>query len=36
MDFDDLIERRKWLARLVASAKGGHTRKADRIGPGPA
>jgi hypothetical protein len=29
MDFDDPTERRKWLARLVASAKG-HARKADR------
>jgi len=29
MDFDDQIERRKWLARLVASAKG-HARKAGR------
>ena len=29
MDFDDPIERRKWFARLVASAKG-HARKAGR------
>jgi hypothetical protein len=29
MDFDDPIERRKWLARLVASAKG-HARKVGR------
>jgi hypothetical protein len=29
MDFDDPIERRKWLARCVASAKG-HARKAGR------
>jgi hypothetical protein len=29
MGFDDPIERRKWLARLVASAKG-HARKAGR------
>jgi hypothetical protein len=29
IDFDEPIERRKWLARLVASAKG-HAKKADR------
>jgi hypothetical protein len=29
MDFDDPIERRKWLGKLVASAKG-HARKANR------
>jgi hypothetical protein len=29
MDFDDPTERQKWLARLVASAKG-HAKKADR------
>jgi hypothetical protein len=29
MDLDDPIERGKWLARLVASAKG-HARKAGR------
>jgi hypothetical protein len=29
MEFNDPIERRKWLAKLVASAKG-HARKADR------
>jgi hypothetical protein len=29
MDFDDPIERRKWLARLVANAKG-HARKVGR------
>jgi hypothetical protein len=29
VDFDEPVERRKWLARLVASAKG-HAKKADR------
>jgi hypothetical protein len=29
MDFDDPIERRNWLTKLVASAKG-HAKKADR------
>jgi hypothetical protein len=29
MDFDDPIDRRKWLARLVTSAKG-HAQKAGR------
>ena len=29
MDFDDPIERRKWPARLVASARG-HARRAGR------
>jgi hypothetical protein len=34
MDFDDPIERRKSLARLVASAKGDARKKVGRPAPG--
>lgn len=34
MDFDDPIERRKWLARLVASAKGEARKGVGRPAPG--